>query len=232
MIVFMFIFLSVYLTCLAIAASQQQEEAPYVANFNYTANIQAKPGSAGVTFAVGNLKYTSNNKKPWFSFPQFINLYKAIKDDLSEILIAKGFNVRGPFDSYDLIPYSDKKAIDMYIVTTMELSTTLKPEKTAEYCTGTVEGKARIILELREVMTRELMWHKNIPFKEFEFPYNIRHPDITKPYDLTPHIMNDLAKGLEKQYPDLMGTISQLIDPEEMRIIKKQCQELKSKKGY
>ena len=44
--------------------------------------------------------------------------------------------------------------------------------------------------------------------------------------------MNDLAKGIEKQYPDLMATISKLIDPEEMRIIKKQCQEIKTKKGY
>jgi hypothetical protein len=46
------------------------------------------------------------------------------------------------------------------------------------------------------------------------------------------NIVNELAKGLEKHYPDLMATISKLIDPEEMRIIKKQCQELKSKKGY
>jgi len=45
-------------------------------------------------------------------------------------------------------------------------------------------------------------------------------------------IMNETAKQLEKQYPDLMATISPLIDPEEMRIIKKQAQELKSKKGY
>lgn len=44
--------------------------------------------------------------------------------------------------------------------------------------------------------------------------------------------MNDAAKGLEQQYPELMATISKLIDPEEMQIIKKQCQELKSKKGY
>ncbi|MFH1552622.1 MAG: hypothetical protein ABID83_03170 [Candidatus Omnitrophota bacterium] len=44
--------------------------------------------------------------------------------------------------------------------------------------------------------------------------------------------MNDLAKGLEKQYPDTMATIEKLIDPEEMAMIKKQCQELKGKRGY
>lgn len=49
---------------------------------------------------------------------------------------------------------------------------------------------------------------------------------------LDPNIMNDVAKGLEKQYLELMATISKLIDTEKMMIIKKQYQELKSKKGY
>lgn len=47
-----------------------------------------------------------------------------------------------------------------------------------------------------------------------------------------PRYMNDLAKGLEKQYPVIMATIEKLIDPEEMGIIKKQCRELKAKRGY
>jgi len=37
---------------------------------------------------------------------------------------------------------------------------------------------------------------------------------------------------MEQHYPEVMATIAKLIDPEEMKIIKKQCQELKSKKGY
>ena len=41
-----------------------------------------------------------------------------------------------------------------------------------------------------------------------------------------------MARGVEEQYPDIMGTIDSLIDPEEMEVIKKQCQELKGKKGY
>ncbi len=107
----------------------------------------------------------------------------------------------------------------------------------------------RIILELGEITTRELMWIKSIPFTKFGFPYVLKEitwedrntyryvndKTIKKPVESLKFgtvNMNDFAKGLEKQYPDLMATIYKLIDPEEMRIIKKQCQELKSKRGY
>jgi hypothetical protein len=41
-----------------------------------------------------------------------------------------------------------------------------------------------------------------------------------------------MAKGLEQQYPELMGTAYNLIDPEEMKILKNQAQALKKQKIY
>jgi hypothetical protein len=218
----------------ATAAASQQESVTYVADFNYEPVTQAAPGSGGVTFAIGNVGYKADDKILWLAYPQFDNLGKAIKDDLSKLLLSKGFGVRGPFDSYDLIPYSDKKAIDLYLIPTFELSLTFKDKTTPGHSIGDIEVNGKMTLELREIVTRELMWTKSIPLTKFEFPYNVVVPDSARGqlYDIKPFIMNDLAKGVEKQYPNLMATIFKLIDPEEMRIIKKQCQELKSKKGY
>lgn len=241
--------------------TSQQEVAKYVANFNYTPDSQGAPGSAGVTFGIGNVGYVpsnmpsglwmlelvaikkaSNGKLLWFFFSQFDNLNKALEQDLPELLTAKGFSVRGPFDSYDLIPFQDKKAIDLYLIPKLELSFMVKDEKgsiihystgdVVDYSAGNVEVTGRIILELREIVTRELMWYKSIPLTKFEFPYSTRAPyPIEKGFKFN-LIMNDVAKGIEQQYPNLMATVSKLIDPEEMRIIQKQAQELKSKKGY
>jgi len=254
-------FLSVTSTgCATMPASEQevaklaseQEVAKYVANFDYTPDSQGAPGLAGVTFAIGNVNYipsdipfgelwmqelvsikkVSNGKLVWSSFSQFDSLNKAIKEDLSEILLAKGFGVRGPFDSYDLIPYSDKKAIDLYLVSALELSFMLKDEKWTEiyYSTGNVEVSGKITLALREIVTGELMWTKSIPLEKFDLAYRIRGPyRVERKFN---PIMNEVAKGIEQQYLNLMATISKLIDPEEMQIIKKQCQELKNKKGY
>lgn len=219
---------------LATAKSAPQEPVTYVANFNYTPDSQAAPGSGGVTFAIGNVNYKTEGKILWVSYPQFDNLDKAIKDDLSKLLLAKGFSIRGPFDSYDLIPYSDKKAVDLYLIPTFELSLKFKDKTTSGYSLGDIEVNGKITLELREIMTRELMWTKSIPLTKFEFPYNVIIPDSARGqvYDIKPFFMNDLVKGVEQQYPNLMATVSKLIDSEEMQIIKKQCQELKSKKGY
>jgi len=249
-----FILLSVIYTGYAIAASPQKEEATYVANFNYTPDSKAAPGSAGVTLAIGGVFYQSNSKSPWDHSPQFENLDKALKEDLIKILSAKGFLVRGPFDSYDLIPYQDKKAIDLYLIPTLELSITskgpngddLKAVQEKGAILGVIKVSGKLIVHLREVVTGELMWGKSIPFTTFTFLCKNKLPwaregfemakmerGIEQPVDnrdLT--TMNEVAKGFEKQYPDLMATISKLIDPEEMRMVKKQCQELKSKKGY
>lgn len=220
-----------------------EEILKYTASFNYTPDSQAVPDSAGVIFTVAGLSFNAGAKdaSPWFMNPQFENLHKAVAEDLSELLMANGFSVRGPFDSYDLIPFPDKKAIDLYLIPTMELWFTGENMKddydsawlTSRAVTGNMVVTGKIILEAREIVSRELMWSKTIPIKKFEFPVEV-HYMIGKPGGVIVQnkIMNETAKQLEKQYPDLMTTILPLIDPEEMRIIKKQAQELKSKKGY
>ena len=101
--------LSVTSTGCATMPASEQEVAKYAANFDYTPDSQGAPGSAGVTFAIGNVNYipsdipsgelwmqelvsikkVSNGKLVWSSFSQFDSLNKTIKEDLSEILLAK-----------------------------------------------------------------------------------------------------------------------------------------------
>ncbi|MFA5338556.1 MAG: hypothetical protein WC317_00190 [Candidatus Omnitrophota bacterium] len=239
-VVLVFVLLSVIYASHALAAASKGEEAVYVANFDYTPSSQETPGSAGVTFAIANVSFESNSFTPWPTWPQFANLDTAIKQDLNKLLAAKGFTVRGPFDSYDLIPYQDKKAIDLYAMPKLELSVVQKSNG------STLKISGKLTLVLKEVVTGELMWSKTTPLSEFDFPITWATAKWGKglPWekitagteapiaDMDVEPRNDMAKGIEKQYPELMATISKLIDPEEMRIIKKQCQELKSKKGY
>lgn len=237
-------FLSVISTgCATVAPTPaQQKAAQYVANFSYTPSAQETPDSAGVTFTVGGLTYNFHPKSDyiaWYTSPQLAKLPEAVKQDLSKLLAAKGFSVRGPFESYDLIPFQDKKAIDLWLIPTLELSVAGKNTKhdyanfmlTSYLDTGDVEVTGVIILELKEIVTRELLWSKSIPIKKFEFSFAVRYP-INSPSGWFDAVMNELVKGIEQQYSELLATVLKHIDPEEMRIIKKQCQELRSKKGY
>jgi hypothetical protein len=221
-------------------------DAIYVASFNYTAPAQAAPLSNKVTFTVLNPAYKASGSLLWMQFPQFAKMDEAAKQDLTEILIAKGFGVRGPFDSYDLIPFQDKKDIDLLLIVTLaptidikdikEVPTNDLGKKSPTAQTGNAEVSGTVNIELRESATKELMWAKSVPIKKFEHPFTSVIPwgesyVPGKIYNYSP-VVEGIAKGIEQQYPDIMATIYNLIDAQEMAILQKQAQELKSKRGY
>lgn len=250
-LIFSFLFVIFSTGCVTAAVTSN-----YKANFNYTPDTQAAPGSADVIFAVADVSYQVNAKdtKPWFMYSQFDNLHKAVKEDLAKILVAKGFSVRGPFDAYDLIPYPDKKVIDLWLIPNIELSFKT-PEETYSIEDIKIEVTGTMRLKMQEINTRELMWTKSIPFK-FEFPcknpgqsginvesvhwgegvvsgkeiYNRKINKKIISMELGANSMNEIAKGIEKEYSGIMANIFKLIDAQELTIIKKQCQELRSKK--
>jgi len=247
LVIFLCLGLVGFVTILAVAG----ENEGYVAKFDYTTPLEEAPNSADVTVMIASAFYKTNNGIHWFASPQFANLSESIQEDLLKVVTAKGLNVRGPYESYDLIPFQDKKAIDLILLPIVELSVTLKDHKEKaenmwmpaadQIQTGNAVISGKFILQMKEIATGELMWVKTIPFKSFEFPYYIRvtyeeyaHNKTHTPgqlYSYNP-IFDGMASGIEQQYPDILGTIDRLIDPEEMQIIKKQAQELKTKRGY
>lgn len=245
---FLFLYLGMSLWPAGNAIAQVEE--PYTANFIYSAPKQAA-APIDVTFTVFHPSYKTSGGLMWFSSKPFANLHNAVQQDIQKVLTSKGFAVHGPYESYDFIPFQDKKAIDLLLLPTVELLVTLKDHKERaenmwqpaadQIQTGNAEVRGRIILEIKEITTQELMWIKTIPFKNFTFPYfvkasyekyaQIKKSGSDKLYSYDP-VFNGMARGAEEQYPNIMSTIDSLIDPEEMEVIKKQCQNIKSKKGY
>lgn len=236
--------------CRAQERSAQKVPEPYVADFSYAPEARKSPGSAGVVFAVAAPDLVSDPRTPWPPAPQFAKLSDAFRENLSDILLAKGFVVRGPFSSYDLIPYSDKKAIDVYLISSIEIRTTT-PEAAYRMEDIKIEVAGNVTLKLREITTGELLWTKSIPLESFKISgasgweaiqwkgladtRDVGNDQVKKPIayiELGTQNYNDIAQGVEERYPALMSTIAGLIDPAEMRIIKRQAQELKRKKGY
>lgn len=209
----------------------------HVAQFDYSAPSEAAAHPSPVVLTVGKVEHRYFGKKGRLNTPQFVNFDSAIAEDLAEILTTKGFGLRGPFDSYDLIPYSDKKAMDFFLQPAVT-SVVVAPEDRATAFETPIKVTVKVILELKEVVTRELMWSKSLTFGELEIPFasvvqalTAQHGKITDIVFAPEAIENAMARELEKQYPVLMSTIFSLIDPEEMLILKQEAQELRSKKG-
>jgi len=241
-----------FLSCSMIPSEQKQAVPAYIPTFSYTPPIQATPGSADVTFLVLNVhvKYEESKASPgsiWFTRKQFESLAKGMEQGFMNILAARGITVRGPFDSYDNIPFPDKKGSDLIFIPAIEFSLDLKDEN-ATHVSAIVDGSygynltgkfvmsGKVNLVLREPMTRELMWIKNIEINKIEVPYNVSTRLTTpggssiKAVAAYNGILNDVAKAIEKQYPTIMETAWKYFDPEEMKLVKKQTQELKDKK--
>jgi len=240
-----FLVLFLALNILTANLTVAQEESQYTANFIYNVAQHNRVAPVNVIFTVLKPTYTTSNNVMWFSSKQFANLRDAIQRDLQKILEVKGFAVRGPFENYSLIPYPEKMKIDFILMANIELIVSLKDEtakaesiwigKSPIIQAGNAEITGKIMIEAKEIATRELMWVKKIEVKKFQFPYVVRapyntpHPTPGKLYSYEP-IFTGMAKGFEEQYPEIMNIIYNSLNPGEMIIIKKEAQALKSKK--
>lgn len=255
-------FLIIYLLTagISLAGEPQTEEAkqavePYVATFAYAPPTEKAPSSQGITVAVAKVSFIaskapkgnelwayqikilgkvdpSTGEMLWFAFPQFQNLMPRLRKDVAEILFAKGFKVRGPYESYEVIPTADKNAIDLYLIPKMKLEFT---QQTSKWKRGDdtidtdIEVDGTITLEAQNMATRELLWTKTVNLEKIAFKsqmsslsYNVN--------DRFNSIMNETAKGIERQYQTLMNSVSASIDSQELKSLKKNVD--KGKTGY
>ena len=239
-----------------VAADEAKDEAkkevePYVATFAYAPPTEKAPNSQGITCAVAKtsffpcdvsdelwlneLKITgkadrSTDKMLWFAFPQFDNLAAKLRKDVAELLFAKGFRVRGPYASYEEIPPTDRNAIDFFFAPKMALTFTLRDKTKRGYSNTDIEVNGTITLEVQDMRTRELLWTIKTPLKKIVFASQNKMPYLVD--DKFNSIMNEVVKGIEQQYPALMSSMSDSIDPREIRALKKSGASHKGKTGY
>jgi hypothetical protein len=228
----------------------------YLPTFDYTPPSAASPGTAEVTFALVNAKYSED--QPWIKYSPFTEFSKNLNLDFQEALSARGFTVRGPFKTYDDMTFPDKKGSDLVLQPILEVHVKkdLYYEKIflrASYkLKGSVTIGGRVTLSLTESLSNERMWFKSIELTDVRVPivgqtvYPGNTLGLTRPEEYTevvnatntninwsdPDIVNALGKPLEETYSKLMQMAWDYLDPEEMALVKKQAEEIKKKKVY
>ena len=156
--------------------SQQGSQPARPLNYSYTPPNPAPAGSAKVTVAVVQPQWTRDDPTTE-SLSEFAT---ALKNDFMALLNARGFNTRGPFDSYQAMVYPDKTGSDLVLTPEMQVTWAFSDIKTAQAQTsfmesilnnkgtapvvvnGTVTIRGAINLLLSESMTNERMWSKSI----------------------------------------------------------------------
>ena len=215
--------------------------------FDYSPKMTATPGSAGMVLAFMKPYYALDFTAS--SGELFQNFQSSLGNDIEEQIIAKGFSMKGPFQSYDELVFDDKKSTDMVIQ--IEIS----PKYTAAegywsshlaftgraYTTYSYSGKVSIVGKINlsgiEPLTNEKIWAKSVSIPNIEnIPISTsqNYARILNDYELIqdPGVYNALGKALRAQYAGIMEKIAAHFNVEEFNSLKPQIKELKAKKGY
>lgn len=200
-----------------------------------------------ITFSVIGANYATNAN--WVNISLFQRLVESISKNFEELMIAKGFNIKGPFRSYNEMTFPDKKGSDLGIMPDIELNMDLSrftvrtkepplyslSKKPLYYHKGTITLSGRVSIVVIEPITGEKMWTKVIDLQPMnvecsstdatlEYPSGINFNDI--------NINNPLARAVEKYYNNILNTAWKYINNEEMQIARKQSLEVRSRKVY
>ena len=224
--------------------------------------IQKKP----VITKFGNNNFSKNLKKeaqtnlvigivdPETSVAGSQELASALSTSISEIVSAKGFKLKGPFESFDDITYRDKKMIYLVFKPKLTLNikdTQTKYERHSKYThqEGHITVTGNLVISVDEPMTGQTFIKKRINLSDLGISvayikeWNSRSTNsgitgmLLDSVDTTPDTLIDnkdyaLAQANSEVYKKVMAKIEQFIDREEIISFKPDILKLKGLKRF
>lgn len=175
----------------------------------------------------------------------------AAKTDMEKILVARGFNTIGPFDSIDEMTYSQKERSSLILTPLFEVKIDFVGGDVRDAGlgsvsqTGTVSMAGRVSLALREPMTQEKVWLKHFSLEALSAPYtaSVRAGNPDSGELLTAILLgganqpkNDQVEAtvrvLNDFYQNAMMKMSNLLDTREILQLRAEAEKLKKLKRY
>ena len=135
-------------------------------------------------------------------------MLESAETNVRAMIVAKGFNTLGPYESFDEMTYSDKKGASFVFIPIFNAAVDFQGSAwaangaTMAAQSGTVVVVGDVDMELREPMTKELLWQKHIRLEPSSAPYMLqvrtRQPDMGS-------AIVDAAMGVNAQPQDTRG---------------------------
>ncbi len=220
-----------------------------IPDFNYSPPSPVAPGSAGIKVALlepvylGSLTYT--NQSP---FKQFRG---SMGNDFQQILTAHGYILKGPYDSYDLMTYSDKNECQLGLKIEIDLNAvqtsggwTYIPLTSYGYGItsgnySTYEGilnlSGKITIAVFETFTQQKLLVKSVSVPqedinvkaEAQFAYGSTGIPIGDP-----GVHNPIAISLAKFYKSVMKLGWDMLSEDELKHVQNQVPAIRENAGF
>lgn len=221
--------------------------------FDYKTPKLSKLGSSKILVAFIKPNYASSFENLGNSNELFKRFRDAIGADIEELLIDKGFRIKGSYGSFDDMIFEARKETDIAIAIEiapffsaleggwtsripLKLYSPTPPKPVYSY-SGSVSLVGKIKILGYEPLTHEIIWTKSVDIPSIE---NI-NVTTARSYDralnggeilIDENIYNSTGKALQAQYSGIMKKIDTHVEPEELNTLKGDIKELKAKKGY
>jgi hypothetical protein len=227
--------------------------APYAPNYGYRA--QGSGEKLDVTVGIVNPQLSARSAlymKKFEKTPTIQNLVSSVSATFNELMIAKGFNTKGPFASLNDMTFPDKKGSDLLLYPEFDFEVelaiknlhTVPPtfgstllaglagaQQDVRACDITVSVGGNMVLIAQEPLSGERMWVKRL--------------DVTQPTQVvgdqqgaicqgrfTEGILNVWRKAHETVFQTSMTAFDNYVNGEEFQMLKKQSLELRARKTY
>ena len=196
---------------------------------------ETMPGSANLTFAVVGAEVVGGKRGT--PIPLFKTFVSNMTKDFGEILTARGFSVKGPFQDYDIMTYSDKEGTDLILTAEVEFSsdtTQIRPSNIGRL-SGLIIVSCHVNLVAYESLTRNRLWTKSVAITPITVELISRNA-YPRGASLATLLVNenkfhnDVGRALEGQYAEVLNRIYGYIEPESMTIVGEAARKLRNQK--
>jgi hypothetical protein len=215
--------------------------AAFTPNFHYAPPTSSAP-DAGVTIALLNPQYALDQlwAQAWPDLP--VNM----ASDFEQLLAARGYKLKGPFRSYDLMVYSDKEQSDLALIPDLNITAgvsdisverviNLFGPNAYKIAHGTLHVGGNVTLMVVESLTQTKLWVKDIPVPSQTLQFKGQLAYDSPPSDASlrePQLKDQLGHALEGIYKNVMQAAWDYLDPHEMQALKAQAQEIRKKAAF
>ena len=233
--------------------------------FDFTPPEVAELGSSDVIFAITEASfstlldsYTFRGAGRATAHPQMFRLFASnMASDFEEILVARGFAVRGPFDSFQTMTFPDRDESDLILTAEVDLVPAFEELTLEESLSGldainvvlggnrsgpvnyrvggSLAVQARVNLRITESVTNELMWTRSLDLGSVranllsESTYSEQELTLVNLLQRESAFYSELGIALESQYAKVMQTTWDFLNPTEMKIVSNQAQKVRDR---
>lgn len=215
-----------------------------VPDFDFSPPDFVGPGSAGIKIALIDPDYSGTFK--YASRPPFNQFRQSMGKDFEEILTGRGYILKGPFETYDLLTYSDKTECELGLEVVIDLSI---QQTSGGWKTGSSYGlggssykyeatlnlSGKISISIIETFTHQKLLVKSVPVPQEEINVLSVSKFITGETEIPftdPGVYNPIALSLSNFYKTSMKRGYDILAPEDLAQVQKLVPKIREQAGF